>query len=683
MKKLDKKGFADARWRIGDYVKKGLLTADEADSFKALLGEMADILAPPYSAGEFGSKMATFQNQLIKFNQTLAQRLRANSTATGVKIPKNSLAGRFVDDQLAYAQVADDYLTKLDEFTPDAWEQLLPYGNFKHTIKNPPSPSDMGTYTPTVPAGAPKPKKEPKAWSNEPLDGTFRPQNPDDLPFAVDELIELKGENAVIFDRFLPLGGQHPKKVFADPTTKKQWIFKPQPKWQSELDRATSELQRRLGLQGAETHVVEIDGVIGSIQEVIGDQLGESTALFAGKTFDATKLSVAQIEQMQANYIFDHLISNYDSHAENFLRLKAAVDTEYLPIAIDKGQAFKHFGKTGEGLLDDWMFNPNNNAPSGNPLSLLFEQFAEGKGVPLQFMDDSERLQRMVRSVKDLADDGVLEDVLMPYLIEAERAGVIDSAMDTMESVYNRWSGIFDSVRKLEDKLMKTVGGAARVTVDDVLTGLALPPASAFLDSTVTWANKKLKPLTDALSETQRRAVQKFTGSDYHVINNTILRHADYRGAKGLAGEGDFIRLNRRTINQMDKAMSPLEENVIVYRNAGRISLPDGQIIDPANAVGKVLGDFGFQSTSVGKPIGMGNQNVKLRMSVMKGVKGVWAKPISRHAIEDELLLQRGLRMIVTGAKKNGSQWELDVTVVPDDFKGIPEVIKQKATGKG
>ena len=39
--------------------------------------------------------------------------------------------------------------------------------------------------------------------------------------------------------------------------------------------------------------------------------------------------------------------------------------------------------------------------------------------------------------------------------------------------------------------------------------------------------------------------------------------------------------------------------------------------------------------------------------------------------------------MIVTGAKKNGSQWELDVVVVPDDFKGIPEVIKQKATGKG
>ena len=683
MKKLDKKGFADARWRIGDYVKKGLLTADEADSFKALLGEMQKVAFAENLTGGFGSTVVSFQNKLIKFNQTLAQRMRANSTATGVKIPKNSLAGRFVDDQLAYAEVADDYLTKLDEFTPDAWEQLLPYGNFKHTIKNPPSPSDMGTYTPTVSVGAPKPKKQPKAWSNEPLDSTFRPQNPDDLPFAVDELIELKGENAVLFDRYLPLGGTNQKTVYVDPTTNKQWIFKPQPKWQSELDRATSELQRRLGLQGAETHVVDIDGVVGSIQEVIGDQLGESTALFAGKTFDATKLSVAQIEQMQANYIFDHLISNYDSHAENFLRLKSAVDPEYLPIAIDKGQAFKHLGKTGEGLLDDWMFNPNNNAPSGNPLSLLFEQFAEGKGVPLKFMDDSERLQRMVRSVKDLADDGVLEDVLMPYLIEAEKAGIIDSAMDTMDVIIDRWSGIFDSVRKLEDKLMKTVGGAARASVDDVLTSLALPPASAFIDSSVDWANKKMKPITDALSETQRRAVSKFTGSDYSTINESILRNSKYRGANGLIGESDFIKTNRRTINQIDKAMSPIEQDVTLYRNAGRISLPDGQILDPANAVGKVLGDFGFQSTSVGKPVGMGNQNLKLKMRVMKGVKGVWAKPISRHATEDELLLQRGLRMVVTGAKKNGSQWELDVVVVPDDFKGIPEVIKQKATGKG
>ena len=78
-----------------------------------------------------------------------------------------------------------------------------------------------------------------------------------------------------------------------------------------------------------------------------------------------------------------------------------------------------------------------------NPLSLLFEQFAEGKGVPLKFMDDSERLQRMVRSVKDLADDGVLGGCfLMPYLIEAEKAGIIDSAMDTMDVIIDRWSGI-------------------------------------------------------------------------------------------------------------------------------------------------------------------------------------------------------------------------------------------------
>jgi len=63
---------------------------------------------------------------------------------------------------------------------------------------------------------------------------------------------------------------------------------------------------------------------------------------------------------------------------------------------------------------------------------------------------------------------------------------------------------------------------------------------------------------------------------------------------------------------------------------------------------------------------------------VQKGVKAIYADPISSHKGEAELLLQRGLRMYVRGVEKRGSNYILDVVAIPDSVSipGVSEVIK-------
>ena len=695
MKNFNDKGFVDARWRLRkDFVAKGYLTQEEGDALADALDAIRKRVAAGNADGLFtGDALQGLADDLIKLNQTLASRVKANTLANGTKPPGGSLLKKFMESQEAFNDNFGAKVLDLAEDAKSSWDDFLPTnGQFVNDLGNPIPPHLLSQARSPSAVCIPKPKKPPAGYTipeAKPLPGIKRPSQPADLPFTPGRLVEDKALGK-------QLSGQHPKQVYKDPDTGRMWIFKPQDKWQSELDRATSELQRRLGLQGAETHVVTLNGQVGSIQEVIGGSFDDTVSIFAGKTFDPTKLSAAQMERMQQNQLLDFLFSNYDSHSDNFLRLRQAAAAALLPIGIDKGQAFKHFGKTGEpdGLVN-WLFNPNSNAPAKNPYGVMLEKFAAGEKVAYQWADESQEIQKLIASAKELADSGELEKILKPYIDEAAAAGRLPAGYDAdkmLAEVVDRWKNLGDDVKRLDEKLLKTKGGAIRTAeqqaraaadaaaaaLEERVAELGMKAPSAFKKTTSAWANKVLKPITMKLSETSRRAVQRYTGSYYSKVNNA-LRGRGSAGATGGKGKINTAlnATDRKAIAAIDNAMAPLEDDIIVWRGTGDISLPDGTIIDAKNLEGTILGDYGFQSASVGDSPAFGG-TYKLKISVQKGVRAVYANPSSSHKGARELLLQRGLRMYVRGVEKEGSRYVLDVVAIPDSavIPGVTEAMK-------
>ncbi|MGI9459617.1 MAG: ADP-ribosyltransferase [Pirellulales bacterium] len=483
-----------------------------------------------------------------------------------------------------------------------------------------------------------------------------------------DELIEDKALGK-------ELSGQNPKKVFVDPKSGQQVIFKPQDRWQAELEQATADLQNRLNVGTGRTpqvRVVELDGQVGSLHEVLGGTLDNTEAIFAGKKFDATKLSPAQLEQMQQNYLFDYLISNYDAHNENFLRLRSSIDKDLLPIGIDKGQAFKHFGKKGEAdALLDWMFNPNKNSQSKMPYGQMFEQYAKGDVPGLKFLEDSQQLQDMIATAKYLADSGRLDDILRPYAEAAIQAGKLQAknADEFIGAITQRFADVDKKWLELEDALLKTEGGKPRLLLaeqKEKLADLDLLDASEFKELPVRSASTKFNKRTDALNRAETAALKRYTGSWYDNANRSLRTARGSRRALNNAMSDDGIV----TLRHMDEAFDshgPIGENITVHRGTSVLADQLGNIIDdpPTQLVGGVFQDHGFVSTSVGGRAAFGGK-FALELDIPAEVRGIYVKKISNFSRENEMILERGLNFIVTDVEKVGmNQWKVKAQALP------------------
>jgi hypothetical protein len=157
--------------------------------------------------------------------------------------------------------------------------------------------------------------------------------------------------------------GTHGSQIYYDIKTSKKYLFKPTPEkldFTVEADIAVSKLQKKLDIPGPELRPETINGVYGSLQELL-----PSDPAFPGK-FDAKQLSASEINKLIAAQAFDWLISQHDSHAENFLISKE--DGQL--IAIDKTQAFKFFPY--DQLSSE--FQPNEHPTIYSQLWKAFEQ---------------------------------------------------------------------------------------------------------------------------------------------------------------------------------------------------------------------------------------------------------------------------------------------------------------------
>lgn len=161
-------------------------------------------------------------------------------------------------------------------------------------------------------------------------------------------------------------GGSKPKEIWTDEFGK-EYLFKP--------------------VQAGKSYLADAEIFGGKIAQLVNPEL--SPAIFPMTLNDrygslqqflpsegdisntpVENLSWADIRQLMRHHVVDYLVSNHDGHAKQFLR------SEHGILGIDKGQAFKYFGKDKLAL----DYHPNEAHGEQEPIyNKLWRAFKEGK----------------------------------------------------------------------------------------------------------------------------------------------------------------------------------------------------------------------------------------------------------------------------------------------------------------
>lgn len=202
--------------------------------------------------------------------------------------------------------------------------------------------------------------------------------------------------------------GSHGMKVMQD--DQGEWAFK-QPKDKLQftvpLEHAATSLQRQMGLEAPETHVIDHQGR----PAVVSRWYPNSTQAFPQPPH-LDELHPDDQMTIQKNHVLDWLIGNHDSHVGNWMRTE-----DGKLVSIDKGQAAKYFG---HDRLDP-HFHPNYYARE--PIyNQLYRDHAKGRG---QLHDPrTGELGAFVKQVQSIPDEH-LKEMFRPYAEGAARSGLL------------------------------------------------------------------------------------------------------------------------------------------------------------------------------------------------------------------------------------------------------------------
>lgn len=178
------------------------------------------------------------------------------------------------------------------------------------------------------------------------------------------------------------------------------------------------------------------------------------------------------------------------------------------------------------------------------------------------------------------------------------------------------------------------------------LEDLALPPKITHSSAGGSLNQQTYSPAAQAaiakMPATQRQAVQSYTGSSYHAMNNSLWA-GNPTGAAKSAGEA---------LKTLGHDIAP---GTVLSR---KINLHGAGLEAMLASSGKILQEPAIMSTSIRPSSWSGN--VQLKLHVGPGVKGLWVGPgskpgggaLSKHASEDEMILPPGTRMLIMSVKK-------------------------------
>jgi hypothetical protein len=135
--------------------------------------------------------------------------------------------------------------------------------------------------------------------------------------------------------------GAHAVFVVADQYGQ-QWIYKPMDQFLADTEHGALQLQDRLGWHAPTSGVVKgssiIDHAPGSNEVGVMQRMFQNKGSMEG--VPPSELSEAQLRDATSSHVFDWLLDNDDTHYRNLMRLNNG-----RLAGIDKGRAFKHFGR--------------------------------------------------------------------------------------------------------------------------------------------------------------------------------------------------------------------------------------------------------------------------------------------------------------------------------------------------
>ena len=313
--------------------------------------------------------------------------------------------------------------------------------------------------------GSPKVSKAPRTAANQ----------------AADELVDdldLINVEALLEDTNLS-NKSRGYQVFVEPDTGNQFVFSTKPLHEAELDVAVSRLQKKLGKETRRTNVTVIDGEVGSIQEVFGGKIDDTSAIFDTK-FDPTKLTAVQVEALQQEAAFDYLISNHHSAEKNFVSYKKRIDPDLKPFNGDNSQAFKH--SLVDRNLTDFNYNPNNKNVTRTAYNTLFDDAAKGK-LGAGFKPTPASVSNLFKAAVREVDDGFIKTILTPYAEAAGKAkalpvnagGVMSTPKTFIKSIESRMSNAKLIWKDLDYTIKKGIKGELKPLVSPAQTTVAPP----------------------------------------------------------------------------------------------------------------------------------------------------------------------------------------------------------------
>ena len=204
--------------------------------------------------------------------------------------------------------------------------------------------------------------------------------------------------------------GTHGAQLYAD-LGGQQWLVKtPQPgdEFMVPLDVATSHLQQHMNLPCAETYAVPFNGELSTLVKWLPH--AEQAWEYPPHLNDVAPQDLLTLQKHQA---LDWLIANHDAHVGNWVRTQ-----EGDLVGIDKGQAFKYFGR--DRLDDNFYHNYYAREPIYNS---LWREYS--LGAPGQMLDPRKgELGQFVQGLQDLPDEQ-LRSMFHPYATAAADAGLL------------------------------------------------------------------------------------------------------------------------------------------------------------------------------------------------------------------------------------------------------------------
>ena len=177
------------------------------------------------------------------------------------------------------------------------------------------------------------------------------------------------------------------------------------------------------------------------------------------------------------------------------------------------------------------------------------------------------------------------------------------------------------------------------------------------VDDPEDWAQEHYEGWEDDLERHERYAISDYTNSKYADINRA-LRYDD----------AELLDIWRGHIDSIESALSKANtpEDIVTYRASRAMKTATGQrmgLEDTKKLVGSIINDKGFMSTSLdmdealagfaGK-VKTGQPPVLYKISVPAGTPGAAVRNLSAMEFEEEFLLQRGMKMLVTDVAEKG-----------------------------